>query len=280
MSRLSGNVAHRAFTLIELLVVISIISLLIALLLPALGAAREASRGISCAAQLKQMGYAFEYYASDFKDNLPGVWNDGNCTPSVVPRYHLWYREMLCQYSYMGVRYNPYGGGARPNPKPREGLDLMYPTGLLGCPSADVTSSYTNTPTAVQNSFYSGGSGYVAAATNYGLNWKAWQLQVNPPAWVYDAWGGPLSRKKLTDPSRSYLLADTIENDVTDWAKCMRFTSDNTAVITTAWRHAGATNVLFFDSHVVPYKPASFAAGSTETFPTADVNTLPWTGHR
>ena len=49
---------HSGFTLIELLVVISIISLLIAVLLPALAQARESSRKLDCATRMKQIGIA------------------------------------------------------------------------------------------------------------------------------------------------------------------------------------------------------------------------------
>jgi prepilin-type N-terminal cleavage/methylation domain-containing protein len=64
---------RHGFTLIELLVVIAIIAVLIALLLPAVQAAREASRRVACTNNLKQLGLALH--------NYEGTWN---CLPAAA----------------------------------------------------------------------------------------------------------------------------------------------------------------------------------------------------
>ncbi|MAX24308.1 MAG: hypothetical protein CMJ19_07370 [Phycisphaeraceae bacterium] len=81
----------RGFTLIELLVVISIISLLIAILLPALGNARKASQSVACLSQLHQMGIASAMYAGDFQD-------------TVLPAFP--------KYSKRALSHNPPGSGS------------------------------------------------------------------------------------------------------------------------------------------------------------------------
>jgi len=84
----------RAFTLIELLVVVAIIALLLSILLPSMGGAREAARASVCGSNMRQLAIAANTYANDHQDWLNPLedfytCSDGSPEPELTFRYFL-----------------------------------------------------------------------------------------------------------------------------------------------------------------------------------------------
>ena len=116
-----GKVGKKAFTLVELLVVIAIIGMLVALLLPAVQAAREAARRMQCANHMKQWALAAHNH-HDIFDAIPAAQNqlkkDGHGSFSATVKL-LPFMEQ--QAVYEGVREldNPWPTAAEDPTNPR-----------------------------------------------------------------------------------------------------------------------------------------------------------------
>ena len=99
--KISKNKNSHGFTLIELLVVVAIVVILAAMLLPALSKAREKARQAVCMNNLKQIGLAFQMYASDYDNYLPYVGNPP------APTGGYWY-ELPRIPKYLNIKVNQY----------------------------------------------------------------------------------------------------------------------------------------------------------------------------
>lgn len=124
----------RGFTLVELLVVIVIISVLVALLLPAIVGSRESARRAQCQHQLSQLGQALQTYESA-KGHLPGYRNNFGSVPGLS-----WAAMLLPNIGRQDLWKSLRVGDFTPNgfPSPGSGFQISE----LICPSYPRPSDY------------------------------------------------------------------------------------------------------------------------------------------
>jgi prepilin-type N-terminal cleavage/methylation domain-containing protein len=131
------------FTLVELLVVIAIIGILVALLLPAVQAAREAARRSQCSNNIKQLGLALHNYHDTYKTFPPSGILAGDsrpitsATPSTRPYHYTWLFMILPFMEQQPLwdstdKLRPIYVGS--NGQPQAVCSTQLPT--LKCPSA------------------------------------------------------------------------------------------------------------------------------------------------
>jgi prepilin-type N-terminal cleavage/methylation domain-containing protein/prepilin-type processing-associated H-X9-DG protein len=225
-------IKRKAFTLVELLVVIGIIAILVSLLLPTLGRAREAAQRTACLANLRQIGQMMAMYANDNKDGLIIGTRESTATEAAVQENYWFRRSAGLQVMMWGLYYVQ---GYLPEPR------ITY------CPSATDENYQFD---ADKNLFRPGPPHPLPpAATRAGYDLRPMDQEGTPVVWPISApivegvpmrtaktaaWAGGANRWKPL-PRRSKFKSNAVAMDIASTPHRLE------------WRHKKGFNALYGD---------------------------------
>lgn len=239
---------RRGFTLVELLVVIGIIAVLIAILMPALAAARQEAQAVQCSSNLRQLGMAIEMYSQEAKGYCITSWMGATGgSYGSLPSY-TW-RSMLYRY------VNKNKGVFR---CPTYDDNVAAPAGALPFAAGFSWDPDTNEW---------GYCGYAANRVHYQQG-----SPTDPMAGILDNAIQP-KLTEIKDSTRVIFLTDASnEHGLPSpsspsgfWADSIYYFSNNHDFIRidkAALRHRNACNYSFADGHVERLQPKETACGS------------------
>jgi prepilin-type N-terminal cleavage/methylation domain-containing protein/prepilin-type processing-associated H-X9-DG protein len=172
-TRVSGA---RAFTLVELLVVIGIIAVLVGILLPTLGRARESANQVKCMANMRQIGQAMTIYVGESKGMLPIglLFNGHRIHRSVAPHGPIYQGESL-DWTTLLMRVMRKGVGIGYSDQPDVSQNNAGTRAVFLCPTVFVPQAKDNSAVTHYSSHprlipdMDGNEWYIASYVSTGL---------------------------------------------------------------------------------------------------------------
>jgi prepilin-type N-terminal cleavage/methylation domain-containing protein/prepilin-type processing-associated H-X9-DG protein len=190
----------RAFTLIELLVVVSIIALLIALLLPSLGRARDQAKMVSCAANMRAMGVAMLGFGAEHDGRAPGGGTKGTSAIHYTTILNREYFNNVLVYKTLTAPNGLNGGGMIPV----QGPALR---GQLGCTATERWPG--DQPFNGIKVFYWVTNYYLIATNAETTNGVFFSAGTMPEPQLYDTYWYGAKFDWFTRPSFKYMIMES-----------------------------------------------------------------------